>query len=256
MKRFALLSALACLLFSPASARENEYDVLSKTLTPFEKLFARESGAAHRAVSADLVLADMTNASAVPPGCQLHVALETPDKVFLTGPIMGKQIAACRNGKDIWGFPGAQMAAMLGPGGGEPPPDGSKIVLDDIVLPIPQKQLVFLPILFQVKDAGDETVDGETCTVLDVALLPQLAASLKVPGWTARLWVRPDYKPAKIDLAKTGWHIAVLVKKLDFTPALPADAWQPTDAQKSDVVHLKPWQLVKLAGLAGLQITP
>lgn len=247
--------ACACLLLSSAalSARENPYDVLSKALIPFEKLFARESGVIHRAVLADLAVAEMTGNGAVPPGAAFRLALQTPDKLLVSGgPILGRQITACRNGKDLWACPGAQIAAMLN---SEPPADEqANYVLNNIVLPIPQKQLVFLPIVFQVRDAGDEAVDGETCTILDVTLLPQLAAALKVQDWSARLWIRPNYKPAKLDLSKPGWHAAILVKKLDFVSALPPAAWQPTPEQSGDVVHITPAQLIRLAATAGLKI--
>jgi len=247
--------AFASLLFlsAPLSARENEYDVLSKMLTPFERLFAREAGAVHPAAVADLVLAEMTGASAaLSPGSLFHAALQTPDKVFISGPVFGRQIAACRDGSELWAFPGAQIAAILGSAGAPPPP--SKLVLGDIVLPIPQKQLVFLPILFQVRDAGDEVLDNEPCRVLDVTLVPQLAVSWKVVDWSARVWVRPDYKPARLELSKPGWRIALLFKKIDFVPALPPSTWQPAPEQKSDVVHLTAAQLIQLAALAGLKI--
>ena len=254
MNRACLALVFLLLLAAPLSARENEYDVLSKMLTPFESLFARESGAARPAAAADLVLAEVTGTSAPPmaPGSLFHAALQTPDKVFISGPVFGRQIAACRDGSELWAFPGAQIAAILGSAGAPPPP--SKLVLGDIVLPIPQKQLVFLPILFQVRDAGDEVLDNETCRVLDVTLMPQLAASLKAQDWAARVWIRADYTPAKIDLSKPGWHIALLFNKIDFVPALPPSTWQPAPEQKSDVVHLTAAQLIQLAALAGLKI--
>ena len=250
----ALAFVFLLFLSAPLSARENEYDVLSKMLTPFEKLFAREAGAAHPAAVADLALAEMTGASAaMPPGSLFHAALQTPDKVFVSGPVFGEQIAACRDGSDLWAFPGAQIAAILG-SAGAPPPHASKLVLGDIVLPIPQKQLVFLPVLFQVRDAGDEVVDNEPCRVLDVTLMPQLAVSLKAVDWSARVWVRPDYKPARLELSRPGWRIALLFKKIDFVPALPPSTWQPAPEQKSDVVHLTAAELMQLAALAGLKI--
>ncbi len=48
-------------------------------------------------------------------------------------------------------------------------------MLGPLVLPVPQKELVFLPVLFQVADKGTEKVIGEPCRVLDVQLMPQLA---------------------------------------------------------------------------------
>ncbi len=144
--------------------------------------------------------------------------------------------------------------ATPSPADGSAAPEGP-LVLDNMVLPFPRKQLVFLPALFQVTDAGDEVVNGETCRVLDLALMPRIALMLKVQGWSARVWVLPDYKPAKIDLSKPGWHIAVLFRKLDFVPTLPPETWQPTPAESADVAHLTAEQLVQLAGLAGLKIT-
>ena len=78
-----------------------------------------------------------------------------------------------------------------------------------------------------MKDAGVEAVDGEDCRVLDLGLMSELQKSLKDKGWAARVWVRPNYQPARLVLTRPGWELAVKIDKVEFAPTLPDATWQP-----------------------------
>ena len=108
-------------------------------------------------------------------------------------------------------------------------------------LPLTEKQLVFLPILFQVQDAGSADVAGESCRVLDLVLMPELARALKAQDWTARLWVLPGLRIAKVTLVRGDkWHAVISIKKLEYAPALPDETWQPSPTEAPDILHLTP----------------
>jgi len=81
--------------------------------------------------------------------------------------------------------------------------------------------------------------------------MPEIAHSLGVEQWLARLWVQPDYKVAKIEVLKPGWHVVVGVDRMAFAPSLPETAWKPTPQESPDVTHLKSWQLLALLQLIG-----
>ena len=83
----------------------------------------------------------------------------------------------CRNGQHLWALPGLKFETLLGqlPGlssaetrreAGPFRPAGSG------------EEIGFLPALFQVTDAGDETAGRPACRVLDATLIPELARLL------------------------------------------------------------------------------
>lgn len=239
---------------SPVFSAENPYDVVGKTIAPFVKLFLK--GSPDRAVTADLALIEMTG---IPPEfsrSKISLALETPDKFRVRGPVFGEEVAVCRNAQEIWAAPGTKIEALIGTAGPLPKPPKS-YKLGKIELPIPEQQLVFLPALLQVRDVGETPVNGVTCRVLDVTLLPELAKALKVEKWTARAWVRPDYTPARITLAKPQWHIAVDFEKMSYAPSLPSSTWLPTPEQAGDVMHLDATRFKQLLDAAanGLKLS-
>jgi hypothetical protein len=47
-----------------------------------------------------------------------------------------------------------------------------------------------------------------------------------------------DHKLTRLTLARPGWHMTVTVDRMDFSPKLPPETWQPTAGQTSDVLRL------------------
>jgi hypothetical protein len=231
---FVMVSANA------SQARENAYDVLGKALVPLVKALIATPDMQSHAVSATLVLDSATNLPAADTGDTLDLALQSPDKLRLRATIAGQQFIVCRNGNDVWASPGAFIQALIDaqklP---KPDPDYKLMVFN---LPIKEKQLVWLPLLFQATDKRDDTVDGANCMVLDVFLMPDLARATKVANYAARLWVRPDYRIAKIELRKAGgdWRALILVKNGQFASTLPPETWKPSQTEAADVMQLTP----------------
>jgi len=227
------------------SAPENPYDIFGRTLAPFVNLFAKNATSPNRAMSADLRLAEAGGKAAkLPPGAAgqtLRLSVQSPDKLRLRAPFSGEEITLVRNGQEVWAVPGSKIEAIINhaEAAGELPKPPKKYKLKPFELPIPEQQLVFLPILFQVKDAGEELVNGQMCRVLDVKLMPELARAMKdeIQEWSARLWVQqPGYKLAKIDLREPRWRVVVAVDRLSFSPSLPAETWKPAPEQ-TDVLR-------------------
>jgi hypothetical protein len=246
----------------PAMAQqENPYDVLGKALRPIANVFAPT--AEGELPMHGLVLdAHLLAASKLPPELQgqaVHVAVMTPDKVLVQAPIAGDILTVCRDGDALWAAPGAKIQALLAqvPAAAD---DGSAKkkkkhksdvakVLGPLVLPVSQKELVFLPILFQVADAGMEDVAGAPCRVLDMQLMDQLAKSLHGEDWTARVWIGADYGIVKIALTGPNWSGTVAIDKLDLPAELPDTAFQPQ--QGMDVLKLTGEQFVDLLEKVG-----
>ena len=236
--KFLHLSLAAALVLAPAVyAAENRYDVLGKTLAPFINVLAQNAKTPNRAMALTARLERLTGAPAELIGSSVELSLQYPDRLRVHGPILGEDLTICRDRQQVWVTPGAKVKALLDLATAQKKLAKSDPAaqLEPFQLPLPEKQLVFLPVLFKVADAGSETVDGETCRVLDVALMPELQKSLKDKTWAARLWVRASDQPARLVLTRTGWEIAVKFQKLEFAPKLPETTWQ---APAEDVLTL------------------
>src|SRR5688500_2259079 len=179
----------------------------------------------------------------VPPemiGSTAELAMEYPDKLRLRAPLLGEIVTICRHGQEVWAYPASKIEPLLAEAAKNKklPKLDKKYRLERFSLPIPEKHLIFLPALFQIKDVGTEPLDGEPCRVLDLFLMPELARSLKVKDWAARVWARPDGRPARLSLARPDWNLVVRFTHVDFSPSLPESTWQPTPDQAADILTL------------------
>ncbi len=235
---------LVALLAAPAISHgeENRYDVLSRLLLPFVNVLAKTTSNPNRAMQLTASLEQMTG---VPPGLvgsRAELSLEYPDKLRLHAPLLGEDVTIGRRGQEVWAYPASKIEPLLAATAKKKklPKLDPKYQLQPFALPIPEKQLVFLPALFQIKEVGTEPLGGEPCRVLDLFLMPELAKSLKAKDWAARVWARPNATPARLSVAKPGWNVVVRFERVEFSPALPEETWRPTSEQASDVLTLDP----------------
>ena len=170
----------------------------------------------------------------------------------MRGNLAGQAVTICRDGQKLWAYPDLTIEALIATQ--NLPKSDSDFTLAPFQLPVTDKELVFLPVLFKVHDQGGATLDGADCRILDVTLMPELARSLKVQGWVARLWVRSDYSIAKFDILLHGWHVVVSVKKLIYAPSLPAESWQPSPDEAKDVTQITPSRFKQLLDAAAASI--
>ncbi len=250
--KFFRLVLLAALLAPSAvlRAEENRYEVLGKVLMPFANVFAKSTKNPNRALQLTARLELMTGLPPALLGTRAELALQYPDKLRLRAPVLGEELTICRDGQKVWAYPGAKAAALLdaATAGKKLLKPDAKAQLPPFALPIPEKQLVLLPLLFQVKDVGAEPLDGEPCRVLDLFLMPELARSLREKDSAARVWVRGDGKPARLSVARAGWQIAVRFERVEFSKSLPPETWQPTAEQAADVLQLDAARYGQLLG--------
>jgi len=91
-----------------------------------------------------------------------------------------------------------------------------------MVLPFPPQYLALLPILFQVKDAGEE----HGMRALDVKLMPELAKGLGTEEWKARITVNPASQLSQLRILGPGWQLSLRVERLEYATELPIATWQ------------------------------
>ncbi|HEY2342299.1 MAG TPA: hypothetical protein VGH90_04675 [Chthoniobacteraceae bacterium] len=242
MKILCVLS-LALVLARPVSARDDAYTMMSRCITPFASIFTQNPKDGNRALQLSLRVEQMTGLPAELANAHADIAVEYPDKLLVRGPVQGEDLTICRNGQEVWMSPGSRAAELLKKMESEKrtPKADPNYTLSPFKLPIPEKDLAFLPVLIHVQDAGDDTVDGVACQVLDLQLNPALSRSLDAQGWTARLWVRKDATPVRLLIAReSAWSASIRFDTVEFHKALPPETWQPTPEQAADAGKIRP----------------
>ena len=245
---FGLLTMAARL---PAQTVENRYDALAHAILPVLQIFAPESP--HHALVAGGSLAGMTSQPAELQNAAVSLAVQAPDKLLLRLTVNGETCTLARDGQQIWAAPGAKVQALIDQIPKLPKPDPD-FTLPPMWLPVPEKELALLPILFQVVDAGGVSIAGQNYRVLDAAVMPELARSLKIEGWSARLWLRADDSIAQIKVSRPGWQLTVALSQMQMPDSLPDTTWQPAAAEAGDVLKMDAVHFKQLLDAAGREI--
>jgi hypothetical protein len=120
------------------------------------------------------------------------------------------------------------------------PEPNRQFTMQPFRLPLPTKQLVFLPALFRVRPAERATIDGKTYAGIDFTLMPELARSLKIADWSASVWVDENTHPVRLLLNRPETQLVIRFDKLVFTPTLPPETWAPTKEEEADVLIVPP----------------
>jgi hypothetical protein len=248
----ALLLALAAGSVR-AEVDSNAYQALSDTLQPFLNLFVSRPSAPERAMRCKIRLLSMTDLPEEYKGARIEAAVQYPDKWILRGDLFGEPVAFCRSGQKVWVSPGKKIEFMISQIADLPAPDPT-FRMTPFESPIPEKQLVWFPVLFGV--TGDEMGKlGETpCRAIEVGLAPELAKSLKVEGWRAKLWIDAESRPAQLALVREGWQMVIRFDSVEFGSKFPESLWQPPAELEKDVLWLEAPRVKQLLDAADREI--
>jgi outer membrane lipoprotein-sorting protein len=227
----ALILAIAaqCAHAQQGPPRDNPYDVIGKVFSPFWSVLLADTKSPNKACTMTIEMVEVSGR--LPKqmvGASLHAAVQFPDKVKLQAPVLGEEITVCRNGDNVWAYPGAKVEFLLKRFKGKPPPTKKKHT--PIYLPITPQQAIFLPALFTVARADVaevQNLNGEDCRVITAGLMPELARAAKAEGFRARMWVGPGYFPRRVEITQPDFVAITDIKDLTFSPSLPASTWQP-----------------------------
>jgi hypothetical protein len=237
------LVLLACGLLAGAGssfAQANAYDLFGQVLAPYTQLLS--GGGQNHAVQVIMRVEKTGNAEPRVVGAYITAALEMPDKLRITAPLQGSTITICRKGDEIWAHPASRLKALLGDRAAaeQLPKADSKFRLEPFQLPVSQQQLAFLPVLFRIKEAEGESIDGTPCRVLDIQLQKELAKALEVEKSSARLWVDEQLNPTRVAIRSEQGEATLRITKVKFSPELAPIAWEPTLEQAGDVMKVPP----------------
>ncbi|MGH8047553.1 MAG: hypothetical protein ACREKL_09925 [Chthoniobacterales bacterium] len=225
---------------------ENRYDIIAKMFGPFINVLLAGGEGDNKAASFHMVMKDVTGR--LPKefnGATLDAAVQFPNKVKLSAPVLGEQVTVCRDGKDVWAVPGEKMEYLLKQFSGKLPAPTKKNDTP-LFIPITATQAVFLPALF-VFDEGKQFADlnGEPTRVITGGLMPELAKVTKADDFRATVWVAAGYLPRQVKITRRDFTATVVIEDLKFVPKLPGSTWKPP-ADATNVYHTTPDVLEQL----------
>lgn len=225
---------------------ENRYDIVAKVFTPFFSVLLAGGQSPNLAASFHMRMKDVTGR--LPKdfnGATLDAAVQFPNKVKLTAPVLGEQVTVCRDGKDVWATPGAKMEYLLKQFSGKLPAPTKKNDTP-IFLPITAQQAVFLPAMFTLDEGKQfEDLNGEPTRLISGGLMPELAKATKADDFRATMWIAAGYLPRQIKITRRDFTATVVIENLQFAPKLPGSTWKPP-AGATDVYHTTPDVLEQL----------
>lgn len=207
---------------------ENRYDILGKMLSPVASVLLAGGKSQNQAVSMRLVVREVTGR--LPKefsGATLEAAVQFPDKVRLSAPVLGETVIVCRNGPIVWAIPGEKVEFLLSQFKDKLPAPTSK-ANTPLFLPLTAQQAVFLPAVFTLDDGKSfDDIDGESCRVISGGLMPELAKATKADDFRATIWVAAGYVPRQIRVERKDFSMTVRIEDLVFSPSLPPALWVP-----------------------------
>lgn len=239
----SLLLAHSARAQAPADG-ESRFDALAKSVGPLIALATPGGSSGNHALD---LRASIGEVAGLPPelkAARLHLAFEFPDKLLVEFPIAGTTAVLCRNGQSVWAFPASLFTPLV---------DQVGATVSTKPLPpfeIDQTKAALLPALLDVHDAGLVKLADESYRVLDLQLIGEIKTK-EAGAWPARIWVRPaDHRIAQLALRFRDWNATLLIEKLDLTPSLPPETWNPTPEQQPQVIAVPGEKLGKLLELA------
>jgi hypothetical protein len=212
---------------------QNRFDQLAKALSPFLALATPNGNEGNHALDLQVSILEVSGLASELKGRRLHIFFESPDKVLAEIPAPNGSITIGRNGDKIWGFPSKQLQPLLDRLPSEPAKKKKPAKFSGLHLT--QAEAILLPALLTVRTAGSVNVGGSTFRVLDVGAMPEL----KLTGWSARVWIRPENETiAQIAVHSPSWNATLLIEKADFSVSLPPETWEPTADQRDETVEI------------------
>lgn len=229
-----IAAALLFAILPPATAAEGQvYEVFAKSLAPFASAVFGGAEGQPGAFVAECKVSAATGKLAAAQGMQLRLALQHPDRLRADLAYNGQVLTACRAGRELWAAPLAPMktlAAAAGIDTADSSPDETSTPL--IPLALDPQMLAFLPVVFDVKDAGNEDIDGSAHRALQFGLLPELREAIKAEPFDARAWIDGNYQPRRVTVSGKDYSIQIEVERLTFAPRFPDEAWQPAEGRE------------------------
>ncbi len=231
----ALLASSVPRVIAQEPPSENRYDLLGTLMLPFLSVLLVGGKSENQAMSMRLIVEEVTGR--LPKefaGATLEAAVQFPDRVKLSAPVLGETITVCRVGPGVWATPGEKVEFLLAQFESRLPKP-RPMADTPLSLPVTAQQAVFLPAMFTLEDGKVfEDVRGESCRVISGGLMPELAKATSAEDFRATVWVAAGHVPRQIRVERKDFSMTVRIDDLTFAPTLPDVVWVPA-AGSTDV---------------------
>ncbi len=213
--------------------------LLRKAIEPVVSLFAHTADGPNHAWTLRLRLAE---SNVHPPELQgstfvVRMLTAPADKVLFQYPALGTTITICRQGQTTWASPASRLAPILEKVEATPATAADRKPLASLRMPVPETLFWVGFYLTGLKDLGNQSVGGVTCRVVDVDP-PDDSGKVSSANYT-RLFIRPDTEQCVRFERKHGSdHSVYLVDQNRISPTLPDSDFQPTAAQRADLLEV------------------
>ena len=215
-------------------APQNRFDLLAKALSPFIALATPNGNDGNHALDLQVSILETSGlASGVERWTAAYFRSKRRTNCSRKFPRRAASLRSAGNGDKVWAFPGKQLQPLLDRLPAEAAKKKKQTKLSGFHFT--QAEAVLLPALLTVRAAGSVNVGGSTFRVLDVGLMPEL----KLTGWSARVWIRPENESiAQIAIHSPSWNATLLIEKTDFAVSFPPETWEPTADQRAETVEI------------------
>ena len=232
--KIAAWTAALFLAAPSAHAAEGQiYDVFAKALAPIASSVFGGAAGQPGAMVVECSVGEAAGRLAAARGMKMRLAVQAPDHLRVDLAYNGMVLTACRAGKELWAAPAAPMRALAQAAGidvEKNTPDSTSPPL--IPLALDPQMLVFLPVVFDVKDLGMQDVAGTSHRGMRFGLMPELKKSIKAQDFDARAWINGEFQPRRVTVEGADYSLQVEVDKMNFAPELPQTAWEPSENQE------------------------
>ena len=225
---------------SPSPAAEaSARSVLRKAIEPEVNLFAHTADGPNHAWSMRLRLVESNVHPPELQGSTFNVRMVTApaDKVLFQYPALNTTITVCRQGQTAWASPASKLAPILQKVEANPPTAADRKPLASLRMPVPEALFWVGFYLTGIKDLGSQLVGGVTCRVMDVDP-PDDSGKVSASNYT-RLFIRPDTEQfVRFERRRGLDHSVYAVDQNRILPTLPDSDFQPTAAQRADLLEV------------------
>lgn len=229
----AWMGALFLAVPSGRAAEGQIYDVFAKALAPIASSVFGGAAGQPGAMVVECSVGEATGRLAAARGMKMRLAVQAPDHLRVDLAYNGMVLTACRAGKELWATPAAPMRSLAQAAGidvEKNTPDSTSPPL--IPLALDPQMLVFLPVVFDVKDLGSQDIGDRPHRGMQFGLMPELKKSIKAEDFDARAWINGEYQPRRVTVEGADYSLQVEVDKINFAPQLPRTAWEPSENQE------------------------
>ena len=225
---------LFLLLLNPAQAEDElVYQVFAKAIAPLAACAFGGIEGQPGSMVAECSVEEAAGRLAAAQGMKLRLALEGPDHLRADLAYNGTLLSVCRDDQQLWAAPAEAMRALAEAAGLDVENDGPDQTPTPLLpATLDPQMLVFLPMVFQVKDMGMENIEGSPHRLLQLQLLPELAKTMRMEDLEAQVWIGPDYQPRRVLIRSRDYSLKLGIEKINFTDRLSPSAWQPSQGKK------------------------